>query len=65
MNDEFGGTIMKEIIGLKNTSDEDKKVKVTKTCVIKRKLRFEDYKNYLVTVQFQNKKTIKNKIKLM
>ena len=56
---------MKEIIGLKNTSDEDKKVKGTKTCVIKRKLRFEDYKNYLVTVQFQDKKTIKNKIKLM
>ena len=61
MNDEFGGTIMKEIIGLKNTSDEDEKVKGTKTCVIKRKLRFEDYKNYLVTVQFKIKKPLKTK----
>ena len=30
---------------LKDNNDEDKKAKSTKKCVIKRKLKFNDYKN--------------------
>ena len=30
---------------LKSNDDENKKVKDTKSCVIERKLKFEDYKN--------------------
>ena len=55
MKDELGGQIMKEFVGLraktysylKDTNDEDRKAKGTKKCVIKRKLKFQDYKNYL------------------
>ena len=54
---------MKESVGsrakiysyLKENNDEDKKAKDTKKCVIKRKLKFEDYKNCLEAVQFENK----------
>ena len=57
MKEKLGGEIMKEFVGLKARSysylkdknDEDKKVKGTKKCVIKRKLKFEDYKNCLDT----------------
>ena len=38
-----------------NNDDEDKKVKGTRKCVIKRKLKFEDYKNRLEAVQIENK----------
>ena len=46
---------MKEFIGLraktyhflKDNNDEDKKAKDTKKCVIKRKLKFQDYRNCL------------------
>ena len=34
---------------------EDKKAKGTKTCVIKRKLKFENYKNCLYATQFEHK----------
>ena len=54
MNDELGRQIMKEFVGLrvkayiyvKDNNDEDKKAKGMKKCVIKRKLKVEDYKNY-------------------
>ena len=54
---------MKESVGsrakiysyLKENNDEDKKAKDTKKCVIKRKLKFEDYKNCLEAAQFENK----------
>ena len=36
-------------------SSEDKKVKGTKKCIIKRKLKFENYKNCLETTQLENK----------
>ena len=36
-------------------SSEDKKVKGTNKCVIKRKLKFENYKNCLETTQLENK----------
>ena len=50
MEDELVGLLMKKIVGLraktytylKENNDEDKKAKGTKTCVIKRKLKFED-----------------------
>ena len=50
MEDELVGLLMKKIVGLraktytylKENKDEDKKAKGTKTCVIKRKLKFED-----------------------
>ena len=63
MKEKLGGQIMKEFARLKARSysylkdknDEDKKVKGTKKCVIKRKLKFEDYKNCLDTSQIENK----------
>ena len=52
MKDELGRQIMKEFVGLrakiysylKENNDEDKKAKSIKTHVIKRKLKFQDYK---------------------
>ena len=53
--DEFGGKIMKELVALKaktysNLMDDDsehKKAKWTEKCVIKRRLMFENYKDFL------------------
>ena len=63
MKNELGGKNMKEFIGLrekicnylKDNNDEDKKAKGTKKCVIKRKLKFENYKNCLEATQLDNK----------
>ena len=52
MKYELGGKIMKEFVVLiakmysylKDNNDEDKKTKSTKKCVIKRKVKFQDYK---------------------
>ena len=63
MKHELGGQIMKEFIGLraktygylKENNDEDKKSKGTKKGIIKRKLTFKDYKNYLEAAQIKNK----------
>ena len=63
MKDELGGQIVKEFVGLKaktysylkENNNEDKKAKSTKKCVIKRKLKFEDYKNCLEAAQIENK----------
>ena len=63
MKNELGGQIMKEFVGLraktysylKDNNDEDKKAKGTKKCVIKRKLKFENYKNCSETTQLDNK----------
>ena len=73
MKDELGGQIMKEFVGLraktysylKDNNDEDKKAKGTKKCVIKRKLKFQDYKNCLRAAQIENKINHLEKIKLM
>ena len=59
MKDGLGGQVMKEFVGLrakiysylKDNNDEDKKAKGIKKCVIKRKLKFEDYKNCLEAAQ--------------
>ena len=53
MKDELGGKIMKEFVALraktysclKENNDKGKKASGTKKCIIKRKLKFQDYKN--------------------
>ena len=63
MKDELGGKIMTKFDGLTSktysylidNSSEDKKAKDTKKCVIKRKLKFENYKNCLEATQLENK----------
>ena len=72
MKDELAGQIMKEFVGLrvktysylKDNNDEDKKAKDTQKCAIKRKLKFQDYKNYLEVGRIENKinRLEKNKI---
>ena len=65
MKDELGGKIMTKFIGLKAETyrylihevREDKKAKVTKKCVIKRKVKFENYKKCLEANQLENKIT--------
>ena len=54
--------IMKEFVGLRGKSysyliddgSEDLKVKDTKNCVMKRKLRFKNYENCLEASQLKN-----------
>ena len=63
MKDKLDGQIMKKIIGyrsktysyLNDNNVEHKKAKGTKTCVIKRKPTFKDYKNSLEVAQLENK----------
>ena len=63
MKDELGRQIMKELVGLtaktysylKVNNDEDKKAKVTKKCAIKRRIKFEAYKNCIEAGQIENK----------
>ena len=55
MKDELVGQIMKAFVELRpksysyleDNNDEAKKAKDTKNCIIKRKLLFQDYKNFL------------------
>ena len=63
MKGELGGKILKKFVGLItktyryliNDSREDKITKGTKNCVIKRKLKFENYKICLEGTQLENK----------
>ena len=62
MTDELGGNIMKKIVRLraksysylKDDGSEDKRAKALKS-VIKRKLKFENYKNHLEATKRENK----------
>ena len=69
MKDELAGQIKKVFVGLRaktysylKGNDEVKKVKSIKKCVIKRKIKFEDYKKCLEASQIENKLFRKNKI---
>ena len=63
MKDELGRKIMTKFVRLRAKSysyliedgSEDKKAKGTKKCVIKRKFKFENYKNCLEATQHENK----------
>ena len=66
MKDEIGGKIRAKTYSyLIEDGSEDKKVKGTKKCVIKRKLKFENYKNCLEATQLENIINYLEKIKLM
>ena len=62
MNDKLGGKIMKEFFGLRvktynyliKYGTKDKKTKGIKECVIKKRLRFKDFKNCLEVAQLKN-----------
>ena len=61
MKDEISGQITKFVrlraktySYLIDDGSEDKKVKSTKKCVIKRKIQFENYKNCLEATQLEN-----------
>ena len=62
MKDELGKKIMIKVVGLRaktysyltDDSSKDKKAKHTKKRVIKRKLIFENYNNYLEATQLEN-----------
>ena len=72
MKDELGGRIVTKFVGLRaktysyllDDSSEDKKAKGTKMCVIKRKLKFQNYKNCLEATQLENKINYLKKMKL-
>ena len=61
MKEELGGKIMKKFVGLRAKTyiyliydgSEGKKAKSTKKCVMKRKLKFENYKNCLEATQLE------------
>ena len=62
MKDQFGGKIMTKFVELRakiyiyliDVDSEDKKAKGPKRCVIKRKLKFENYKNCLEVTQLES-----------
>ena len=63
MKDKLGEKITTEFIGLRSKTNscviddcsENKNAKGTKRCVIKRNLKFEDYKNCLEAIPLENK----------
>ena len=62
IKDNLGGKLLTEFIGLRaktfsyltDDNSEEKKVKGTKKCAIKRKLKFKEYKNCLEATQLEN-----------
>ena len=72
MKDELGGKIMAKFVGLRaktysyliDDGSEGKKAKSANKCVIKRKLKFENYQNCLEATQLDNKINYLEKMKL-
>ena len=74
IKDELSGKITTKFVGLRaktyshliDDGSDDKKAKGTKKCIIKRKLKFESYKNYLEATQLDNEINYleKNKIEI-
>ena len=70
--DEISGNIMTKLVGLRakiysyliDDDSEDKIAEDTKKCVIKKKIEFENYKNWLETTQLDNKIQYLEKIKI-
>ena len=62
MKDKLNGKIMTKFVALKaktywyliDDSSEDQKAKGTKKCVIRKRLKFENYKNCLEATQLEN-----------
>ena len=61
---KFVGLRAKTYSYLIDDSIEDKKAEGTKKCVIKRKLKFENYKNCLEATELENKIIYLEKIKI-
>ena len=63
MKNQLGGKIMTKLSTLRgetysyltHNKDENKKAKDRKTCVVKKGLKFEDYKHCLESTQLENK----------
>ena len=63
IKEELGGKILTKFVGLRaktysyliHDGNENKNAKGSKKCVIKRKHKFESYKNYLKATQLENK----------
>ena len=55
MKDELRGKIIRKFVELRAKTYSHLKAKDTKKCVIKRKLKFENYKNCLEATQLENK----------
>ena len=72
MKDELGRKIMTKSVGLKaktysyltDNGIEDEKSKGTKKCAMKRKLKFENYKNCLEVTYFEQKIYCREKNKI-
>ena len=64
MKDGLGRKIMNTYSYLIDDGSEDKKGKGKKNCIIKRKLKFENYKSCLEAIELDNKINYLEKIKL-
>ena len=62
--EEFVGSRAKICSHLIDDGSEDKKSKARKKCVIKRKPKFQDYKNCLAAAQIDNKRKHLEKSKI-
>ena len=61
---EFAALRIKNYIYLTDDNDENEKSRGIKKCVIKQKIKFEDYKNCLQATQFENEMNYQEEYKL-